>query len=94
MQMELVPYSEVRRDALERRLAVEANRRELIEERRHGLLIRIYWLKLTNEVSMTLVEDDQQKGREFLIPNDSVMDAYEHPEAYANQAGLPRAYEY
>lgn len=89
MSQELMPYSATRRDRIERQLAVQANKRELILERRHGLDIIIYWLKSTNQVSMQLLEGDS-KGREFLIPNDLVLDARDHPEAYAARAGMPR----
>lgn len=89
MGSELVPYSETRRDRVERQLTIEANKKELIFERRHGLDIIIYWLKSTNQVSMQLVEEGS-KGREFMIPNDSVLDARDHPEAFAARAGLSR----
>lgn len=89
MGSELIPYSETKRDRIERQLTVQANKKELIFERRHGMDIIIYWLRSTNQISMQLLEGES-KGREFMVPNDSVMDAYEHPESYAARAGLPR----
>lgn len=78
-------WSERKRDKFEREAAAK---RELIVERRYGLDIIVHWLRSTNQISMTLIEDNV--AREFLVPNDSVLDARDHPEHFANQAGLPR----
>lgn len=79
-------YSETARDHMELELA---NRRELIAERRHGLEIIVYWLRQTDTIEMVLCEEGKL-DRTFMIPNDSVLDAAEHPEVYANKAGRPR----
>jgi hypothetical protein len=87
--MEALPaptWSERQRDRLEAELATK---RELISERRYGLEIIIYWLKQTNAISMDLILDnDVRAGIE--VPADKVLDARDHPEAYANLAGQPR----
>lgn len=83
--MELVPYTETHRDRVERDLYEKP---EIHEERRDGLTIRVYWLRLLNEISMSLMY--QRRTREFGIPPDKVNDAIAHPEAYAAQSGMYR----
>lgn len=83
--MELVPYSETRRDQVERDLYEKP---EIHYERRDGLVIQVYWLRLLNEISMSLMY--QRRIREFGIPNDKVNDAIAHPEAYAALQGMFR----
>lgn len=87
MTLALEKYTETERDQRERELY---NRRELIAERRTGMEIFIYWLRETNTISVVLVEQGRE-DREFEIPNDSVLDAKEHPEYYASKADCPRA---
>lgn len=72
-------YSESYRGQLERDLT---NKRELIQERRNGLIINIYWLRLTNQVSLMLIDDQDNKAYEQIIPNDKVLDARDHPYSY------------
>lgn len=55
---------------------------EMINERRGSLVIRVFWLKLTNEVSLQLFDKEKMILYEDLIPNDKVMDAVEHPWVY------------
>lgn len=90
MSTEIVPYTETRRDQLEKDLA---NKRELLDGRRHGLSIKVYWLRLTDQVSMELTDENANSAREFLIPNDKVMDAYSHPEFYASKIRFPGGWE-
>jgi hypothetical protein len=85
-QLQILNDSE--RKSLEEQHAAERNRRELINERRHGLGIIIYWLGKTNTISMVLLIDNY--SREFDVPNDEVLQARDHPEIYATRAGKVR----
>lgn len=57
--------------------------RELINDRRQNLVIQVHWLKMTNEIMMTLIDLDTLESNAFMVPNDKVMDAYNHPFIYA-----------
>lgn len=85
--LELVPYSgtERARDRIEEDLY---NKRELTEDRRGGLVIRTFWLRLTNQVSLSLVNRGANQAYETIIPNDEVMQAIEHPYVYLARGGL------
>jgi hypothetical protein len=72
-------YSETRRDKMELELA---NRRNLIEEYRQGLTIIIDWLRSTDTIEMTLIEEGYH-DRRFPIPNDRVLESADHPEYFA-----------
>lgn len=76
-------YSEARRDSVELELA---NRRNLIEESRQGLTIIIDWLRQSNTIEMTLVEEGFY-DRQFPVPNDKVLESAEHPEYWAHLNG-------
>jgi hypothetical protein len=73
---EMVRYSESARDNFEQTLA---NKRELINERRNGLVVIVYWLRSTNEISLQLVDEGKNETLEAIIPNDSVLEARDHP---------------
>lgn len=85
---ELVPYTEARRDRLEEELAAEANKRELTEDRRHGLVIRTYWLKLTNEISLQLTDESNGEVLEAIVPNNRVLWSREHPYPALGDQGI------
>lgn len=87
--METLPSeADMQRDAVEIQLAQEAKKPEIHYERRHGLEIRVYYLREAGRLSMSLTESE--RTREFEIPTDSALDAINHPEIYAYQAGMPR----
>lgn len=87
--MELLPApADMERDALEFRLAEEHKKPEIHFERRHGLEIRLYYLREAGRLSLSLTE--AAEVREFEVPNDSGLDAIAHPEWYAYKAGMPR----
>lgn len=85
---ELVPYTATERDAVETLLAEEANKQEIHYEQRDSMQIIVYYLRRLGGVSMSLTIG--RDVREFPIPTDKVSDAIEHPEYYANEAGLYR----
>ena len=81
MKTEVIPYTMVNQGEMDR---VLSEKLELDEQRRNGLIIRVYWLRLTNEVSLQLTNDSEMY--ETIIPNDRVTDAREHPYAYLAQS--------
>jgi hypothetical protein len=59
------------------------DRRELTEDRRDSLVIRTYWLRVTNGVVLSVVDERQDRVYpEVVIPPDKVLDARDHPFAY------------
>lgn len=64
------------------------NKFELIDERRNNLVIKVFWLRLTNEVTMLLHDMETAQSYEFPIPNDKVLDARDHPFYYARRQGV------
>ena len=60
-------------------------KQELSVERRGSLIISVYWLKLTNEVSLQLLDLGTGELKENLIPNDRVRDAIDHPYTYIDR---------
>jgi nucleoside-triphosphatase THEP1 len=85
--MTMERYSETQRDLLEESMA---NKRELIVEHRNGLNIIISWLRQTNEIFLQLVDENKNETLEAIIPNDSVLEARDHPyPALGNQGVFP-----
>lgn len=85
VSVEMVPYTATERDRVEEDLF---NKRELTEDRRAGLVIRTFWLRLTNEVSLSLIDHATNQAYETIIPNDEVMQAIAHPYYYLAMGGL------
>ena len=85
MSSTMEKYSETERDLLEHNLA---NKRELINERRDGLNIIIYWLRKSNLVSIELIDECGNGAVEFIVPNDRVLEARDHPYPYMYRQGL------
>lgn len=86
--MELVPYTESHRDEIEAELSAEANKRELTEDHRHNLIIRTFWLRVTNEVSLQLTDETDGQILESIIPNDRVLWSRDHPYPALGDVGV------
>lgn len=61
---------------------------ELLDERRNGLLIRVYWLRLSNEISLVLIDEAANEAFETIVENENALDAAAHPYFYFAKAGL------
>jgi len=55
---------------------------DLMERQANGLLVILYWLKTTNTICITTVDERTGEFHKSDIPNDKAMDAFEHPFAY------------
>lgn len=62
------------------------DKRQLIEERRDGMVICAWWLARTNTVSLQLINLGAGTIEEDIIPNDKVLDAVQHPFVYIRGA--------
>lgn len=60
------------------------NRRELTEERRDHLVVRTFWLKLTNEIELELTDENSDEVHSLIIPHDKINEARTHPFVYLN----------
>lgn len=76
--MELVPYSEAARDALEK----TPIKRELLYRNGDNLTVQVFWQKLGNICTLFLYDHRQNASVEFVIENDKVMERFEHPFAH------------
>lgn len=88
---ELVPYTEARRDEVERELAEIDNKKELIRRSSNGITVIAYWHKAEDVVSLYVHDAGTNGSTEFLVPNDEVMEWFTHP--FANPDCIMPVYE-
>lgn len=86
---ELMPYSEVERDRAEQRLALEANKKELLVRRNNGIHVIAYWLMKENVCTIWLLDERTNSSVEFPVPNDEVTEWFNHPFAHPD-CNLPK----
>ena len=55
---------------------------DLCERKANGLTVILYWLRATNSVYITTVEERTGEATYIEVPNNKAMDAFEHPFAY------------
>lgn len=89
MQMELIPYTESRRDEVELELA---NKRELAERHSQGIQVIAYWLVKQNVCTIWVSDERTNVAAEFEVPNEEVMSWFNHPYAHPNAPPDPRKY--
>lgn len=82
---ELLQYSERQRDRVES----TPIKRQLLERVNGGIRVEVFWQKLGNICTLFLFDEKENTGTEFVIPNDKVMDYYEHPFSHPD-AHLPQ----
>lgn len=64
-------------------------KRELLERHTGGVQVIVYWLKKENIISLSLVDEQNNSACEFVIPNDKVMDYFQHPFSHRD-ANMPK----
>lgn len=82
MSVELVPYTETRRDQLEQELAAMANRRELDYRTNNGITVIAYWLVKENVCTIWVQDERTNSSCEFPVANEEVMEWFNHPYAH------------
>lgn len=88
---ELPPYTETRRDYVERRLSAAANKRQLLERFSQPWKIMAYWLMRENVCTIAIEDTSQNTGVEYAVPSDEVMEWFAHPLAHPD-ANIPKPY--
>jgi hypothetical protein len=76
----------------ERRTAMAAGttaRRELAHRAGNGIEVWLYWRKLTNRVTVEVLDQRLAESFEFEVEGRHALNAFNHPYAYAAGRGVP-----
>lgn len=78
---EILPYTseEIYRDQIEENLAVEANKKDLLERNSNGIHVIAYWMVKENVCTIWVEDARVKRSCEFTVPNDEVTHWFEHP---------------
>lgn len=87
--MELIPYTETRRDQLERELTAMANKKEINERHNNGIQVIAYWLVAENVTTIWVYDERVNSGVEFEVPHNKVKYYFDSPFSHPD-ANLPR----
>jgi hypothetical protein len=87
--MELIPYTETRRDQLEQELAAMANKKEINERHNNGIQVIAYWLVAENVTTIWVHDERTNSAVEFEVDPAEVLEWFQHPFAHPD-ANLPR----
>jgi hypothetical protein len=64
-------------------------RRELAHRASNGIEVWLYWRKLTNRVSVEVLDERLDESFEFEVEGQQALNAFNHPYAYAAARGVP-----
>jgi len=64
-------------------------RRELAHRAGNGIEVWLYWRKLTNRVSVEVLDQRLDESFEFEVEGQQALNAFNHPYAYAAARGVP-----
>jgi hypothetical protein len=62
---------------------VATQRSELAHRSTDGIEVSLFWTKLSNRVSIELIDNRFDQRLEFEVARDKALDAFRHPYAYA-----------
>jgi hypothetical protein len=63
--------------------AAPTQRRELAHRTTNGIDVTLLWTKITNEVTVAVIDTVSDEALEFEVAGTSALDAFNHPYAYA-----------
>jgi hypothetical protein len=64
-------------------------RRELAHRAGNGIEVWLYWRKLTNRVSVEVLDERLDESFEFEVEGRQALNAFNHPYPYAAARGVP-----
>jgi hypothetical protein len=67
---------------------VATQRRELARRSTDGIEVSLFWSKLTNQVTIEVIDGRLDERLEFEVAHHKALDAFRHPYAYAPEQAL------
>jgi hypothetical protein len=64
-------------------------RRELAHRAGNGIEVWLYWRKLTNRVTVAVLNERLNESFEFEVEGHLALSAFNHPYVYATDRGVP-----